>query len=66
MTVLVGGLRVLGAMPGTPNTACSPNGGNQLTNDFFVNLLDMGSNGNPLRMALEGVYEGATEDEPVK
>ena len=43
MTVLVGGLRVLGA-----NYADSPHGvltdrPGQLTNDFFVNLLDMGT-----------------------
>ena len=43
MTVLVGGLRVLGA-----NTSGSPHGTftqrpGQLTNDFFVNLLDMGT-----------------------
>ncbi len=43
MTVLVGGLRVLGA-----NHADSPHGvltdrPGQLTNDFFVNLLDMGT-----------------------
>jgi catalase-peroxidase len=41
LTVLIGGLRVLGA-----NTGGSPNGvfttrPGQLTNDFFVNLLDM-------------------------
>ena len=43
MTVLVGGLRVLGV-----NHDDSPHGGltdrkGQLTNDFFVNLLDMGT-----------------------
>ena len=43
MTVLVGGLRVLGA-----NTGGSPHGvftdrPGTLTNDFFVNLLDMGT-----------------------
>ena len=43
MTVLVGGLRVLGA-----NTAASTDGvlterPGQLTNDFFVNLLDLGT-----------------------
>ena len=45
MTVLVGGLRVLGA-----NSAQSPLGvltstPGSLTNDFFVNLLDMGTRG---------------------
>ncbi|MBV2358476.1 catalase/peroxidase HPI [Thalassococcus sp. CAU 1522] len=48
MTVLVGGLRVLGA-----NTAQSQNGvftrrPGQLTNDFFVNLLDMGVEWKPV------------------
>jgi catalase-peroxidase len=43
MTVLVGGLRVLGA-----NHACSKHGvftdrPGRLTNDFFINLLDMGT-----------------------
>ena len=43
MTVLVGGLRVLGA-----NAGGSPHGvftrrPSMLTNDFFVNLLDMGT-----------------------
>src|SRR5207249_10201906 len=47
MTVLVGGLRVLGA-----NFQQSPLGvftsrPGSLTNDFFVNLLDMGTQWNP-------------------
>ncbi|HKE65685.1 MAG TPA: catalase/peroxidase HPI [Micromonosporaceae bacterium] len=47
MTVLVGGLRVLGA-----NAKQSPHGvftkrAGSLTNDFFVNLLDMGTNWQP-------------------
>jgi len=55
MTVLVGGLRVLdvnvgrsahGVLTRTPGT---------LTNDFFVNLLDMGVEWRP---AADGVYEG--------
>ncbi len=57
MTVLVGGLRVLGA-----NTGKSPHGvftkkPETLTNDFFVNLLDMGTQWQPLAGS-EGVYEG--------
>src|SRR5437868_6147545 len=56
MTVLVGGLRVLGA-----NTAKSKHGvftgkPGTLTNDFFVNLLDMGTQWQP--SGTEGVYEG--------
>jgi len=57
MTVLVGGLRVLGA-----NVAKSPDGvltkkPSMLTNDFFVNLLDMGTQWQP-SAGSEGVYEG--------
>jgi catalase-peroxidase len=57
MTVLVGGLRVLGA-----NVAKSPHGvftkkPLMLTNDFFVNLLDMGTQWQP-SAGSEGVYEG--------
>ncbi len=55
MTVLVGGLRVLGA-----NTGGSPHGvftrkKETLSNDFFVNLLDMATEWKP---ATDGVYEG--------
>ena len=43
MTVLVGGLRVLGANAGgSPHGVLTERPG-QLTNDFFVNLLDMGT-----------------------
>ncbi len=43
MTVLVGGLRVLGANTGgTPHGVLTDRPG-ALTNDFFVNLLDMGT-----------------------
>ncbi|MGE0066421.1 MAG: catalase/peroxidase HPI [Solirubrobacterales bacterium] len=43
MTVLVGGLRVLGAnAQGSPAGVLSERPG-QLTNDFFVNLLDLGT-----------------------
>jgi len=57
MTVLVGGLRVLGA-----NAARSAHGvfterPETLTNDFFVNLLDMSTQWQPSGR-LEGVYEG--------
>jgi len=59
MTVLVGGLRVLGA-----NTSKSPHGvftkkPGTLTNDFFVNLLDMGTQWQPTSGNGSGpVYEG--------
>jgi catalase-peroxidase len=57
MTVLVGGLRVLGA-----NVGGSPHGvftdrPETLTNDFFVNLLDMGTEWKPASEAGE-VFEG--------
>ena len=47
MTVLVGGLRVLGAnYQGSPLGVLTATPGS-LTNDFFVNLLDMGTTWTP-------------------
>ena len=44
MTVLVGGLRVLGRQrAAAPRRASSPSASGTLTNDFFVNLLDLGT-----------------------
>jgi catalase-peroxidase len=43
MTVLVGGLRVLGANQGGSKHGVFTERVGQLTNDFFVNLLDMGT-----------------------
>ena len=43
MTVLVGGLRVLGANVGESKHGVLTNKPGTLTNDFFVNLLDMGT-----------------------
>jgi len=43
MTVLVGGLRVLGANHGGQSHGVLTDRSGQLTNDFFVNLLDMGT-----------------------
>jgi catalase-peroxidase len=43
MTVLVGGLRVLGANAGQSNHGVFTKQPETLTNDFFVNLLDMGT-----------------------
>jgi catalase-peroxidase len=43
MTVLVGGLRVLGANAGGSKHGVFTSRVGQLTNDFFVNLLDMGT-----------------------
>ena len=48
MTVLVGGLRVLGANVGDSKHGVFTQRVGQLTNDFFVNLLDMGTVWNPL------------------
>jgi len=41
MTVLIGGLRVLGANAGQPGAGALTKQPGALTNDFFVNLLDM-------------------------
>ena len=43
MTVLVGGLRVLGANAGGSTSGVFTTQPGKLTNDFFVNLLDMGT-----------------------
>merc|ERR1711871_807093 len=43
MTVLVGGMRALGANAGESNTGIFTSTPGALTNDFFVNLLDMGT-----------------------
>jgi len=57
MTVLVGGLRVLGAnAPKSKHGEFTKRPGT-LTNDFFVNLLDMGTAWQPASGA-DGVYEG--------
>ncbi len=57
MTVLVGGLRVLGANYGESNHGVFTERPGTLTNDFFVNLLDMGTVWQPLP-GEEGVFEG--------
>ena len=57
MTVLVGGLRVLGANAGHSKNGVFTRKSETLTNDFFVNLLDMGTQWQPAAAA-EGVYEG--------
>ncbi len=43
MTVLVGGMRVLGTNVGDPGLGVFTSRPGALTNDFFVNLLDMGT-----------------------
>jgi len=57
MTVLVGGLRVLNANFGHTQHGVFTKRPETLTNDFFVNLLDMGAVWRPAA-GEEGVYEG--------
>jgi catalase-peroxidase len=57
MTVLVGGLRVLGANVGQSAHGVFTKRPETLTNDFFVNLLDMNTQWQPAAGS-EGVYEG--------
>ena len=47
MTVLVGGLRVLGANAGGSSTGALTHNVGTLSNDFFVNLLDLGTTWTP-------------------
>ncbi len=55
MTVLVGGLRVLGANHGGSRHGVFTQRPGQLTNDFFVNLVDMGTVWMPVG---DNAYEG--------
>jgi catalase-peroxidase len=57
MTVLVGGLRVLGANAAKSSHGVFTKRPETLTNDFFVNLLDMGTQWEPTAGS-DGVYEG--------
>jgi catalase-peroxidase len=56
MTVLVGGLRVLGANAGQSKHGVFTKRPETLTNDFFVNLLDMATEWAP--SGSDGAYEG--------
>ncbi|BEO66928.1 catalase-peroxidase [Serratia marcescens] len=56
MTVLVGGLRVLGANVGGTQHGVFTQRPQALTNDFFVNLLDMGTTWHPV--GEDGLFEG--------
>jgi catalase-peroxidase len=56
MTVLVGGLRVLGANSGGSKHGVFTHQPGKLTNDFFVNLLDMGIEWQPTES--ENAYVG--------
>ena len=57
MTVLIGGLRVLGANSGDHKHGVLTTREGQLSNDFFVHLLDMGTSWHPVSGAHE-LYEG--------
>jgi catalase-peroxidase len=56
MTVLVGGLRALGANAGQSKHGVFTKQPETLTNDFFVNLLDVSTQWQPA--GSDGVYEG--------
>ena len=58
MTVLVGGLRVLGANVGSSKHGVFTKRPGTLTNDFFVNLLDMGTRVEAGSTDAEGVLRG--------
>jgi catalase-peroxidase len=57
MTALVGGMRVLGTNVGKAKHGVLTERPETLTNDFFVNLLDMGTEWNPVSGDAE-VFEG--------
>ena len=57
MTVLIGGMRALNASFGQAKHCVFTNRPETLTNDFFVNLLDMNTRWDPSSTS-EGVYEG--------
>ncbi|MDZ4369050.1 MAG: catalase/peroxidase HPI [Afipia sp.] len=56
LTVLIGGLRVLGVNAGDTKHGVFTTKPETLTNDFFVNLLDMSTEWQPA--STDGVYEG--------
>ena len=58
MVVLVGGLRALGAVAGQTGHGVFTTRPETLTNDFFVNLLDMGTEWKT-SSSVENVYEGS-------
>jgi catalase-peroxidase len=58
MTVLIGGLRVLGANFGKSQHGVFTKRPETLTNDFFVNLLDMNTQWQPSTSNGQGLYEG--------
>jgi catalase-peroxidase len=65
MTALVGGLRVLGTNTGGTHHGVFTNRPGVLTNDFFSNLLDMGTNWKPVE-GNHTVFEGHDDAGNVK
>ena len=65
MTALVGGLRVLGANAGQGKHGVFTTRPGQLTSDFFVNLLEMGTEWKPVSDA-ENLFEGRDKSDQVK
>ena len=57
MTALIGGMRALGTNFGQTKHGVFTNQPETLTNDFFINLLDMATEWKPSKTQ-EGVYEG--------
>ncbi|HEY9594886.1 MAG TPA: peroxidase family protein, partial [Spirochaetia bacterium] len=57
MTVLIGGMRALNANVGQSRHGVFTNRPETLTNDFFVNLIDMGTEWKPVSDARD-VFEG--------
>ncbi len=58
LTVLVGGLRVLGANVGESPLGVLTDRPATLTNDFFVHLLDMGTEWKPVTGGAQDTFEG--------
>ena len=65
MTVLVGGLRVLGANAGKSKHGVFTKRPGTLTNDFFVNLLDMSTQWQPAAGS-EGVLRRRATARPAR
>ena len=57
MTVLIGGMRMLGTNVNGATHGIFTTKRETLSNDFFANLLDMGTEWKPA-MSADGVYEG--------
>jgi catalase-peroxidase len=65
MTVLVGGMRVLDTNVGQSRHGIFTDRPGQLSNDFFVNLLEMGTEWKPVTHA-ENLFEGYDKTDKVK